>query len=46
MAVFEDIKAFFKEQETNGFFLVDIKGLPLQRIQIFDDTEKGITIDE
>ncbi len=46
MSILEDIKIFFKEQQDNGFFLVDIKSLPADRIMIFADTVKGITIDE
>jgi ribosome maturation factor RimP len=46
MDIFEDIKAFFKEQESSGFFLVDVKAMPGERIMIFADNVKGITIDE
>jgi ribosome maturation factor RimP len=46
MDIFEDINTFFKEQESSGFFLVDVKGLPSERIMIYADNTKGITIDE
>jgi ribosome maturation factor RimP len=46
MSILEDIKTFFKQQQDSGFFLVDIKSLPADRIMIFADTVKGITIDE
>ena len=46
MNIAEDIKTFFKTQEPNGFFVVDVKVLPAQRVIIHADNEKGISIDE
>lgn len=46
MDIAEDIQAFFKGQQASGFFLVDVKVLPTQRILIHADSEKGISIDE
>ena len=46
MSILEDMKTFFKEQQDNGFFLVDVKSLPADRVMIFADSVKGITIDE
>jgi len=46
MDIFEDIQAFFKEQESSGFFLVDVKAMAGERIMIYADNIKGITIDE
>jgi ribosome maturation factor RimP len=46
MDIFEDINTFFKEQEGSGFFLVDVKAMPGERIMIYADSTKGITIDE
>src|SRR6185312_2549325 len=46
MDLFENIKSFFAQQESNGYFLVEIKSLPGQRILIYTDSSKGISIDE
>jgi len=46
MDIFERIEAFFREQESMGYFLVEIKSLPGQRILIYTDSIKGISIDE
>jgi ribosome maturation factor RimP len=46
MDMFENIKAFFREEEKNGYFLVDVKALPQQKIMIFADSDKGISISE
>ncbi|HTB07263.1 MAG TPA: hypothetical protein VK806_09945 [Bacteroidia bacterium] len=46
MSVFDNIKAFFKEEEKNGYFLVDVKSLPQQKILIYADSDKGISISE
>jgi ribosome maturation factor RimP len=46
MDVIENIKVFFKEEEKNGYFLVDVKSLPQQKIVIYADSDKGISISE
>jgi ribosome maturation factor RimP len=46
MSILEDIRTFFNEQQNDGYFLVDIKSLSADRIMVFADTVKGITIDE
>ncbi|MGP8215023.1 MAG: ribosome maturation factor RimP [Bacteroidia bacterium] len=46
MDIIDDISAFFKELDSPGYFLVDIKALPAERIMIYADNHKGITIDE
>lgn len=46
MSILEDIRIFFNEQQNDGYFLVDIKSLSADRIMVFADTIKGITIDE
>lgn len=46
MSIIEDIQAFFKDQESLGFFLVDVKALPSDVITIYADKDKNITLDE
>ena len=46
MDIIEEIRQFFKEQEGQGFFLVEVKALPGDQITIFADKDKNITLDE
>jgi len=46
MSIVEDIKTFFNGPQNDGYFLVDVKALPADRIMIFADNAKGINIDE
>jgi ribosome maturation factor RimP len=46
MDIIEQIRSFFKEQEGQGFFLVDVKATPGDQITIYADKDKNITLDE
>jgi ribosome maturation factor RimP len=46
MNILTDIQSFFKLQESNGYFLVDVKFLPQQKLVIYADNNNGISVSE